>query len=272
MNGQARALAERAACREAGLPTLVVASGKGGVGKTSLAVALAVALERLGVRVLLADMDLGLGNVGVLLGRRPRAGLRALLEGARPKDLVTPGPGGVSLILGDGDDAGLALAAPRERRRLLRALRRAEGLADALVLDAGAGASDVVLDLLARADLGVVVTTPEPTSYSDAYALAKLLARRDPKAARRLRLLVNRATDEGEARAVAAGLSGIAERFLGQRLPALGWLPEDPAVARAVRRQECFVLGASPAARSASALAPRLWSELAAAARQRRAA
>lgn len=257
MNGQARKLAALAA-REAGgrrfpLPSIVVASGKGGVGKTQLSCGLAIALARAGIKVLLLDLDMGLANVHITLGLEARATVADLLAGGSLEDCLVTGPEGIRILPAASGAADLAAAGPRERARLLEALATAPDHARVIVADLGAGAAPTVLDLLSLGDLPLVVTTPEPTAFTDAYALAKLLAQRDREAAMRLRLVTNRTRTHEDAQDVADRLSVVARRFLGLDLGYLGALPDDPAVGRAILNRRA-VLESEPHAPASRAL------------------
>lgn len=270
MNGQARKLAERAAARPRRfpLPAAVLASGKGGVGKTSLAVALAIALARAGRRVLLIDLDLGLSNVDVLLGLAPQATVADLLAGERRfEDCLVRGPEGIEVLPAASGVAKLAAAGPAERRRLFEALGAARGRYDLLVADAGAGVSPNVLDFFVASDLGLLVTTPEPMAFTDAYALLKLVALSDRSAAGRMKLVLNRTATPEEGARIAGRLREVARKFLSLEIDTLGNIPEDAAVSEAAKRQRPFSIESplSPAARAidlvAAAAAARLFLE-----------
>ncbi|MFB3817272.1 MAG: MinD/ParA family protein [Candidatus Methylomirabilales bacterium] len=221
--------------------TLAVTSGKGGVGKTCLAVNLALVLSQAGRRTCLFDGDLGLANVDVLLNLRPHGSLRdVLLDGRRLAEVVTPGPAGLQVIPAASGVEALATLAPAARRALGGALVEAGWLADVTILDTGAGISATVLRLVLAADQAALVTTPEPTAITDAYAMLKVLSQRRP--ALPVALVVNMAEEGGQAREVHAQLARIAGRFLGRDLPLLGWVPRDGCVERAVRVQRPLAL------------------------------
>lgn len=251
-----------AASRRNGSPTLLaVASGKGGVGKTSLCVNLAIALARQGVRTALLDGDVGLANADVLCGCAGRRTLaHALLGECSLRETLTPAPGGFLLAAGCA-----GLPRPLHRSDLASLLEQARALGDhldAVLIDCGAGVGETVLTLLGGADWRLLLTTPEPASIADAYAVFKQLRSHKVPSQRTL-LLINQAHDAEDARRAAHRLRSAAERFLGQAPATLGWLPADPRVAQAARRRRPALLGSrrAPFSRATRALAQRMLRE-----------
>jgi flagellar biosynthesis protein FlhG len=263
VNGQAHKLALRTWGRKRfPLPSVALASGKGGVGKTSLSCSLAVSFARQGRRVLLLDLDLGLANVDMVLGLAPRATVADLLTGECSLDeCLVRGPEGILVLPAASGAAELAAASLGDRNRLLECLADAGERADVIVADLGAGVAHGVLELVALADLALIVTTPEPTAFTDAYALAKLLLQRDRRVAERIKLVVNRSASHDESVSVAHRLARVARQFLGFELETVGHVPEDPAAARGVLRRQAFAV-AEPDAKASRAVA-RLARELA---------
>lgn len=217
-------------------PRLIgVASGKGGVGKTWLAVTLAHALARRGRRVLLADGDLGLANVDVQIGLDPSHDLDAVLAGrATLAEAAVAHAAGFSVLPGRSGTGALAHAATAWSERLAALLRAASGWDDAL-LDIGAGLDPAARGLAAAADLLLVVATDEPTSLTDAYAVLKLHGRDAPDAP--ARVVVNMATDAAGGARTHAALARACSTFLGREVPLAGVVRRDPKVRDAIRHQ-----------------------------------
>jgi len=243
------------------VPTLVVTSGRGGVGKSNLAANLAVALGLRGARVVLVDGDLAQANLDVLLGVHPRWDLGHVLSGEKTMDeVVTAGPAGITLVPAAAGDPALAELDDFRRESLLRSLSIADESADLMIVDTATGMSRQTLELCRSAHDLVVVATPETHSFADAYGLVKVL-QHEGALARAPRLVVNMTTTPEEAEGATQRLQLFARHFLRLEVEALGTVPFDPAVPRAVRAQEPVVLAApeSPASLAYRALAARLW-------------
>lgn len=266
--------------------TVAVASGKGGVGKTNIAVNLAAALAAMGQRVTLLDGDLGTANADVICGLTPAARLDHVLAGPLGvfdagrrslRDILVEAPGGFRLIPGSAGIARMADLPPTDRRGLFEALAALDHDTDVLLIDTAAGVGSMVTSFIDAADTCVVVSTPEPTSVADAYALIKCAATtatglehwrssagggRD--ALPRFQLVLNQCADALEARRVAARIGAVCDRFLGLSVPLLGWVAQDVRVAEAVRARQPLVVRspAAEAARNISALARALAQQL----------
>ena len=254
---RARAKARAGEPRRSAAKMVVVASGKGGVGKTSLASNLAVSSAMLGRRALLVDADFGLANVDIMLGLRPRATVADVLAGRSSfREALVAGPAGVSVLPGASGLASMANMGRFERTRLLEGLRDLAGWMDLVVLDVGAGIGESVVRLGVEADEVIVVSTPEVTAVTDAYATVKVLWQSGGAAKTWIWMNMARGAREGDQ--VGQRVASVARRFLGGlevgRLPTV---EEDPAVRRAVRLKEPFVVGSprSQAARSVAAAA-----------------
>ncbi|HNU12430.1 MAG TPA: MinD/ParA family protein [Rubrivivax sp.] len=237
---------------------MAVTSGKGGVGKTIVSANLAAGLVRLGERVLVLDADLGLANLDVVLNLFPKITLHDVFTGARTLDeAILPAPGGFSVLLAGSGMVEYSRMTPELRERLQEVVAEVASRFDRVLLDTGAGISDVVLYTVSLADEVLVVATPEPTSITDAYATIKVLA--TTQARRGLRLLVNQTRRAGEARGVHAQLQQVLDRFVTPSLDAplqldlLGEVPADAAVREAVQRRE-LLLEALPGAQASQAL------------------
>ncbi|MCA9284775.1 MAG: MinD/ParA family protein [Phycisphaerales bacterium] len=237
---------------------LAIASGKGGVGKSNVAVNLSVGLAQLGVRTVLLDADLGLANADVLCGLSPRITLDDVV--ARRSSLaeaVVAAPGGFRLVPGASGVVRMANLPTADRNSLLRELESLERMADVIVIDTGAGIGPNVVGFAAAARSVVVVVTPEPTSITDAYAMVKSLHARCKDL--RVELLVNMAGSESEARDVHARIDRVAQAFLGRTIGFAGAVPLDAAVREAVRGRYPVTLlrPRSPAGRAFRRLARR---------------
>ncbi|MGO0121713.1 MinD/ParA family protein [Desulfothermobacter acidiphilus] len=244
--------------QKAGSRVLAITSGKGGVGKTSLAVNLGILLAQRGHQVILFDADLGLANAEILLGVSSNCTLYDYLyRGRRVEDLLHPVPGGLRLISGGSGVQELAQLNEQGRERLLALLLFLQSDTDFLLVDTGAGIDSLVLDFVAAAEEVLLLLTPEPTSLTDAYALLKVLQRRGPMP--RVFLVVNRASGR-EAERVASRLQLACRHFLQWEPVYLGFLPEDRNVGQAVKEQHPLVLRFpfAPAARQLEKIASQL--------------
>lgn len=218
---------------------IAVTSGKGGAGKTLIAVNLALSLREMGRRVLLVDLDPGMADADVLLGVHPPVTLEECIQKGRPvSDAVMVGPKGLLLLPGASGLESLASPGSFEKIGLWPALEKLKNLADVIILDTGAGISKAVLDPLSKAGLILLVTNPEPAALTDSYALLKLLHLR--KRSERVGLVVNKARHREDALITATRLRKVSNRFLGQRPELLGWLPESAVVASSARERRPF--------------------------------
>jgi flagellar biosynthesis protein FlhG len=220
---------------------IAITSGKGGVGKTSMSTNLAILLAQQGHRVLVFDADLGLANVDVLLGLHPRYTLQHVLYGeCGLTDVLMTGPCDVKIIPGASGMVELANLDDAQRNELVLQFGRLGDEADIILLDTSPGVSRNVIGFAAAADEAVVVTTPEPTSVTDAYAIIKVIARENIGS--RIRLLVNMARDEHQATEAVQKVVLVARQFINTSVETVGWVPSDPSVSWAAHQQEPFVL------------------------------
>jgi flagellar biosynthesis protein FlhG len=235
-----------------------ITSGKGGVGKTFVTANLAAALARRGERVLVLDADLGLANIDVVLNLYSRLTLHDVFTGRTPlDDAILPAPGGFSVLLAGSGLVEYSRMTPEVRDKLLEVIGRVRPRYDHILLDTGAGISDVVLFTVSLADEVLIVATPEPTSLADAYATVKVLA--STQSLRPMRLLVNQTQKSGEGRAVRTQLQQVVDRFVNANLPQpvklehVGDVPQDTAVRETVQRRQ-LLLEALPGSAAAQAL------------------
>ena len=219
---------------------IAVASGKGGVGKTNVAVNLSVALARLGHRVGLVDADFGLGNVDVLLGLTPEHHIGELLAGrASLDDLVVAGPAGVQIVPASSGMRELTTFSLTQRSILADVFTRLRSRFDFLLIDTAAGISDTVIDSILLADRAAVVTSGEPAAIVDAYATVKVLTAASP--ATEIGIVVNRVRCAEDATVAFKQLEMVAMRFLRRSLKLYGFVTEDVALRQSVLSQRAVV-------------------------------
>lgn len=220
--------------------TVCVASGKGGTGKSIVSASLAALIAERG-RTLLVDADLGVGNAHILQDVHPAHSLADLVQGrSAARELVVSCRRGLDLIGAGSGVSRMAALTHHENLRIAAALDELEAGYDFVVVDSAAGISPQTISFAAASDVVLIVTTPDVTAMTDAYAFLKVLSARASECAPLL--LVNRAVEPGEAERVAARLGDVALKFLGRELRSLGALPEDRAVARSVAARSAVVL------------------------------
>lgn len=249
----------------AGARTLAVTSGKGGVGKTFVTANLAAALAAQGQRVLVLDADLGLANLDVVLNLHPKLTLHDVFTDKATLDqAILPAPGGFSVLLAGSGMVEYSRLTPEVRDKLLSIIEQVKPRFDWVLLDTGAGISDVVLFAVAMAQDVLVVATPEPTSLTDAYATIKVLATQQGR--RQVGLLVNQAGRPGEGKLICGQLQQVLQRFVGSgqpfRLDLMGEVRSDVSVRQAVLKRHLLLENypGSDAAQGIKALAARLLS------------
>lgn len=242
-----------------------ITSGKGGVGKTFVAANLAAALTRLGRKVLVLDADLGLANLDVVLNLSPKVTLHDVFTGKQPLErAVLPAPGGFHVLLAGSGMVEYSRMTPHLREQLQSVLDEMAPQFDHVLLDTGAGISDVVLFTISLADEVLVVATPEPTSLADAYATIKVLATTQQR--RSVQLVVNQVVRPVDGRNVRNQLQQVVDRYVvadggaQMRIELLGSVPADPAVRASVQRRQLLLVGApgEPAAVAVAELATRM--------------
>lgn len=244
---------------------LAVTSGKGGVGKTFVSANLAAALAKRGHRVLVLDADLGLANLDVVLNLYPKITLHDVFTGkAKLEEAIVRAPGGFSVLLAGSGMVEYSRLTPEVRDDFLRIISGLIPNYDIVLLDTGAGISDVVLFAVSLASEVLVVATPEPTSLTDAYATIKVLVGQQKR--QNIRMVINQTARLGDGRAITAQLQQVLDRFVPTepgrpiRLIHLGDIPSDPSVRQAVMRRQLLMQSTPgcPAALAISQLAGKL--------------
>lgn len=220
---------------------ITVTSGKGGVGKTNITVNLAITLSKMGYRVVVIDADLGLANIDVVLGTMPKYSLVDVIKnGKNVLDVLCTGPNKVKFISGGSGVEELTRLTQLELEGFVRNIGLLDKIADIILIDTGAGISENVIRFVMAADDVVVITTPEPTATTDAYALIKAVGVRNKNKV--VKLIVNRTETAIEAQTAMQKLNNVAKKFLGLKLQFLGYVTNDVFVPRAVKQQKPFVL------------------------------
>lgn len=234
---------------------ITVTSGKGGVGKSNVAVNLAVELQKQGKRVLIFDADFGLANVEVMFGAIPQFTLSDLIyQGKNIKDIITPGPIDIGFVSGGSGIVGLSNLNKDEIAFIIRNMAELDNIADIIIIDTGAGISDSVLEFVMFSSEVLLVTTPEPTSLTDSYSLLKALHRNPnfQKDETQIKVISNKVSSLQEGQALFNKLNTVANRFLNMEIEFLGTIPHDRKIEEAVMQQQPVTLHL-PTAKSAIA-------------------
>lgn len=242
---------------------ITVTSGKGGVGKTSIAVNIAIQLKRQGKRVIILDADFGLANIEVMLGIRPQYNLADLMfRGKSLSEIITKGPEDIGFISGGSGIQELARMTKEQVMYLTQKLVELDAMADVIVVDTGAGIADNVLEFVTASSEVLLVATPEPTSITDAYALLKALNRRAGFSRERtsIKMISNRVGSEAEGKSLYEKMSVVVDKFLNIQPEFLGIIPQDDAISKAVMVQKPITIAYpnSPAAKAMQAIAAKL--------------
>ncbi|GMT42874.1 MAG: site-determining protein [bacterium] len=219
---------------------VAVASGKGGVGKTNIVANMAFELSRKGSRVLVFDADMGLGNIHILLGMSPKFNVGHVLAGSKGlKEILVEGPGGMKILPASTGAKQYSEISANEKLVLKTELEVLQNDFDYILFDIGAGISANVMFFCAAVQDIIVIASTEPTSFSDAYALMKILSR--DFRVHRFRLLINSCRDRKEALGVYHRLVTVSDRFrLGIKIDFIGHVTQDESVTKAVRKQRLF--------------------------------
>lgn len=220
---------------------ITVTSGKGGVGKTNVTVNLAIALSEMGYRVIIMDADFGLANIDVLFGIMTKYSLVDVIEGNKNiLQVLCDGPRNIRFISGGSGVEGLIKLEDKHLDNFVQNISLLDRIADIVLIDTGAGLSESVMRFVMAADEVLLVTTPEPTSITDAYALIKMVSNRDKN--KNIRLIVNRAENSREGNMMLNRLKEVSEKFLSIIIEPLGYVMFDDFVIKSVKQQQPFML------------------------------
>ena len=220
---------------------ITVTSGKGGVGKSNVAVNLAVQMRKRGKRVIIFDADFGLANVEIMFGAIPKFNLSDLIYREKTiKEIITPGPMGIGFISGGSGITGINNLSKEQLRFLVGNLEQLDGLADVIIVDTGAGISDNVLEFVMASPEILLLVTSEPSSLTDAYSLLKALHRNEEfqQAQSKVKVISNRVVSEEEGVGIYEKLNAVVGQFLNGDLEYVGIIPRDVLLEKAVCQQQ----------------------------------
>ncbi len=220
---------------------IAVTSGKGGVGKSNFALNFALSLIEQQKKVLIFDVDLGFANIDVLLGRTPKESIASLIEkDLSIWDIIEDGPNGLQFISGGTDFDEMFRLDETKINKFFYEMSQLQGSVDYIILDTGAGLSYENMRFILAADDVILVTTPEPTSITDAYSVVKMVQAKDPNV--HMALVVNQCTSDKEANNTAENFRHVTAKFLNKEIDLLGSIPQDTNVPTAVKKQIPFML------------------------------
>jgi len=232
---------EQRSPKKTGAKILTVTSGKGGVGKSNFTLNFALTLQARGYRVLIFDADIGLANLDVLMGISPKYTLYHLVRKEKTIwEIIHKGHNGLQFIAGGSGFTDLIRLTEEQVHEFTDQVAQLADQVDYILFDTGAGLSKETLNFILAAEETIVITTPEPTSITDAYAIIKMVNSIKPGVA--FRLVVNRVTNRHEGRETSERISAVAKRFLDMTIPTLGFVSDDSNITRAVKRQVPFVI------------------------------
>jgi len=216
-----------------------ITSGKGGVGKSNFTLNFALQLQSLGYKVLVFDADIGMANIDVLMGVSPKYSLYHLLKREKSiEEIICRGYNDLQFIAGGSGFNDLLSLSAEELEYFTSQVMSLSGTVDFILFDTGAGLSKESLKFITAAEQTIVVTTPEPTSITDAYAIIKMVHAQEPSV--RFQLVVNRVTDRLEGKQTADKIRLVSQQFLQLDIPTLGYIPDDANVSKAVKKQTPF--------------------------------
>lgn len=224
---------------------ITITSGKGGVGKSNVAVNLAIQLRKKGKRVIIFDADFGLANIEVMFGVIPQHNLSDLIyHGKSIQEIITPGPMDIGFISGGSGIIGLNNLYREQIMCLVKSIGELNELADVIIIDTGAGVSDQVLEFVLASPEVLLVTTPEPSSLTDSYSLLKALYRNPNfiKDGTTIHVVANKVNSIEDGQMVYDKLHSVVDQFLDGEINYLGMIPQDTALEKSVRQQKTVSL------------------------------
>lgn len=266
LRNQVRANTQQSSIKPQIARVITVTSGKGGVGKSSVSINLAIQLSRQGKKVIVFDADFGLANIEVMLGLRPEYNLADLMfRGKTLKDIITYGPENIGFISGGSGINELANMTKEQIYSLIQRLYELDNMADIIIVDTGAGISEAVLEFVAASEEVLLVATPEPTSITDAYALLKTLNRNTSYAPEKtvIKMIANEIRSPKEAEELFEKLSIVVNKFLNIDVEFLGSIPYDNSMQRAVMKQApvSIAFPTSPSTKAIRGIVESTWGE-----------
>lgn len=221
---------------------ITISSGKGGVGKTNFSINLAIYLASLKKRVLIIDADFGLANVEVILGIRPEYNFYHILKGHKTiSEVMVDTKFGIKFISGGNGLKELSNINNSEINYFIDQFEYIDKVADIIIIDTGAGISPSVTNFIMASDETIIVTTPEPTSFTDAYTLIKIIKEQN-KDLEEIKLVINKADDAYEAERTYNKLLHVSQKFLNLNINNIGYIPTDLSLIKSVKQQNPVIL------------------------------
>lgn len=220
---------------------ITVTSGKGGVGKSNFTLNFALSLQQEGYRVLVFDADIGMANIDVLMGVHPPFSLYHLIKRQKSlRDIICFGQNGLMFIAGGSGFHDMLNLSEADLEYFSEEINQLNGDVDFVLFDTGAGLSKETLNFILAAQETIIVTTPEPTSITDAYAVIKMASQMDNEID--FKLVVNRVSNQKEGRHTADKITMVARQFLDVEVSTLGFVSDDSHVVKAVKKQIPFTI------------------------------